>query len=457
MQRLNKIILTAVLLAPMACSSDNGKTGPDVKPVVPPVQKETGIEIGKVLPAWQKGEMDIHFINTTTGECAFLIMPDGTQMLIDAASSLISTNSNGSTTNTGIRSRWDPTKTGTRGSMLIANYLKKCMAWTGNGTIDYIVNTHLHNDHFGDCNSSLPVSGNSSTYRLNGIPEILDLFPVSKVVDRGWPSYDYPFDMQTLASNKAAVKNYVNAVKWHVENKGLKAELFKAGVTNQIVPRTSEYDVTVRNIAVNGEIWTGNGTDTKKTFPEKKDIVVANPAKIAGTDNCPAENICSCVMKVSYGNFDFFAGGDLQYNNRSNFSWKDAELPCAKAAGRVEVMKADHHGSEATNSPETLTILSPQVIVVNSWVDVHPRTSVMASMEKTLPAMDLFITNFCRVERPSGVDDKVTEAEASRVKGYDGNIVIRVVDGGKKYYVVTTTDSDGQMTVKNISGPYNSR
>ena len=46
------------MLAPMACSSDNGKTGPDVKPVVPPVQKETGIEIGKVLPAWQKGEMD---------------------------------------------------------------------------------------------------------------------------------------------------------------------------------------------------------------------------------------------------------------------------------------------------------------------------------------------------------------------------------------------------------------
>ena len=74
MQRLNKIILTAVLLAPMACSSDNGKTGPDVKPVVPPVQKETGIEIGKVLPAWQKGEMDIHFINTTTGECAFLMV-----------------------------------------------------------------------------------------------------------------------------------------------------------------------------------------------------------------------------------------------------------------------------------------------------------------------------------------------------------------------------------------------
>ena len=28
--------------------------------------------------------MDIHFINTTTGESMFVIFPDGTQMLIDA-------------------------------------------------------------------------------------------------------------------------------------------------------------------------------------------------------------------------------------------------------------------------------------------------------------------------------------------------------------------------------------
>lgn len=463
MQRLIKYAaLSAIAMSMMlaSCSSDN-KTAPIIKPQPGggnvPSGPTSEIKVGEVLPAWSKGEMDIHFINTTTGECVFVIMPDGTQLLVDAASSLVKTNSNGSTTNTGIRSRWDPTLTGTRGSQLIGMYLKKCMAWTGNNTIDYIVNTHLHNDHFGDSNSSLPVSSNSSTYRLNGIPEILDNFKVGAVLDRGWPDYDYPFDMQTLPSNKAAVKNYVNAVKWHVENSGVKAEMFRAGVTDQIVPKTSDYKVTVRNIAVNGNIWTGNGTETKMTFPEKKDIVVANPAKITGTDKCPAENICSCVMKISYGNFDFFTGGDLQYNNRSNFSWKDAELPCAKVAGRVEVMKADHHGSEATNSPEALTILSPQVIVVNSWVDVHPRTSIMSQMWKTLPTMDLFITNFCRGERPAGVDNKVSDADAAKVKGYDGNIVVRVREGGSQYYVMTTSDSDGKMTVKNVSGPYKSR
>lgn len=400
--------------------------------------------------------MDIHFINTMTGESAFVIMPDGTQLLIDAASSMVATNSDGNTTNTGIRSRWDPTSAGIRGSQIIAEYLKKCMAWTGNGTLDYVVMTHLHNDHMGDCTSANPPSANGQ-YKLNGLTEIMDEFKVSVMIDRGWPDYGYPFDMQNLASNKGAIKNYVKAVKWHVANDGMQAEIFKAGSASQIVPKTSKYDVRIRNIAVNGEIWTGKGTETKMTFPEKDEIAVANPAKVAGTDKCPAENICSAVMRISYGKFDYFAGADLQYNSRSNFAWKDAELPCAKAAGVVEVMKADHHGSVATNQADALKVLSPQAIIVNSWVDSHPRTSVMADMIKTLPDVDLFITNFWQGDRPSGVDDKVTAEEAAKVKGFDGNIVVRVVDGGNKYYIATTSDSDGKMTVKNVSGPYKSR
>ena len=330
------------------------------------------------------------------------------------------------------------------------------MVWTGNSTIDYVVMSHLHNDHMGDCSSSLPMSANDS-YRLNGLTEILDDFKVSRIIDRGWPDYDYPFDMLNLASNKGTIQNYVKAVKWHIAHSGLKAEIFKAGSASQIVPTSSKYDVRVQNIAVNGEIWTGNGTETKMTFPEKKDIVVANPAKVTGTDKCPAENICSAVMRISYGKFDYFAGADLQYNNRSNFAWKDAELPCAKAAGMVEVMKADHHGSAATNQAAALKVLNPQAIIVNSWVDCHPRTSIISEMESALPKVDIFITNFWQGDRPSGVDDKVTPKEAASVKGYDGNIVVRVVDGGNKYYIVTTSDSDGKMTVKKVSGPYTSR
>src|SRR5690606_5794793 len=46
--------------------------------------------VGKVLPDWQEGYLDIHAINTGRGEATFVIFPDGTTMLLDAAGSSIS-------------------------------------------------------------------------------------------------------------------------------------------------------------------------------------------------------------------------------------------------------------------------------------------------------------------------------------------------------------------------------
>ncbi len=456
MQRIMNLMVTIVFMTVVACGS-NSKVGPNIKPIPDPPENGTGsekIEIGKPLPKWEKGEMDIHFINTTTGECTFIIMPDGTQLLIDIASSTVATNSNGNTTNSGIRSRWDPTKTNTRGSQIIADHIRKCMVWTGNNSIDYFVATHHDNDHIGGYSSTLPISKNSSTYRLNGISEILDEFNVGKFMDRGYPDYNYPFYVPSYRSN---LKNQVTAIKWHVANKGLNAEIFKAGSNTQIVPKTSQYDVRIQNIAVNGEIWTGIGTATKKTFPELSEIRCANPPTVTTSDKCPPENICSAVMKISYGKFDYYATADLQYTGRSTYAWKDAELPCAQVVGKVELMKAAHHGVTNSNQPEALRILDPQTIVVCSWVDCHPRTAELNSMATTLPNADFFITNFWKGARPDGVDDKVTAEEAARVKGWDGHIIIRVTDGGNKYRVITTTDSDGKMTVKSVSNTYNSR
>lgn len=461
MQRLILIICLCII-STFGCSRPSGS-----KSVLLPTDKGDGdessvtaIEVGKSIPAWQEGVMDIHFINTTTGESIFVIFPDGTQMLIDAASSSVTTNSNSNTTNTGIRSRWDPTLTSTRGSQIISDYIRKCMTWTGNTTIDYAVLTHFHNDHFGGYVSTLPKSTNSNTYSLIGFAEIFDNFKIGKLLDRGYPDYNYPFDMATKADNASSCTNYINAVKWHINNKKFEAAMFKAGVDNQIVQtrNPNKYPtVKVQNVAVNGEIWTGTGTATKKTFPELSEISYQTSTSIATTDNCPPENINSCVMKVSYGNFDFFAGGDLQYNGRSSFSWKDAELPCAKVVGQVELMKADHHGVTNTNQAEALKVLNPQTIVVCSWVDCHPRTTILNSMESELPLCDMYITNFWRGERPSGVDDKVTAEVAARVKGYDGHVVVRVTDSGSKYRIVTITDSDGAMKVKSVSGQYTSR
>lgn len=41
-------------------------------------------EVGKPLPQWENGYLDIHHINTGRGECVFYVLPDGTTMLVDA-------------------------------------------------------------------------------------------------------------------------------------------------------------------------------------------------------------------------------------------------------------------------------------------------------------------------------------------------------------------------------------
>ena len=428
-----KLMLAASLLVagceePYTPPTPGGKKEPEPKEPVPEAK------IGQALPAWQEGELDIHFINTTTGECTFLIFPDGTQMLVDAAGSISATGAVGSTTNTGIRKRW----------------------------LDYVIDTHFHADHFGGYSSSLPVSDLSSTYRKQSLPEVLDLLPVGLLMDRGWPSYDYPFDMQTKASNASAIKNYVTAVKWHVANRGLKAEMFRAGAADQIVMLRNPgaySDFSVRNIAVNGNIWDGSQSGFTSTFPALKDIKVANPASVGNADCCPEENHCTTVFKLSYGAFDFFHGGDAQYDGCSTFAWKDMETAVAKASGAVDVMKADHHGVTNTNGYgyvaknghvcEAMKYLNPRCWIINSWTDGHPRQPVYEGVTKTAQGMDVFITNSCEAMHPY--------ARWSQVKGSDGHIVVRVEKGGNHYYIYTLSDSDGKKAVKQIAGPYTSR
>ena len=454
--------LVAMLVMAASCG-EGGKATPVIKPGVvgggDGSKEENAQGVGETMPAWKEGEFDIHFINTTSGECMFLVFPDGTQMLIDAAGSQVSTGTVGSTTNTGIRKRWDPTRNGTLYGEFISRYIRQVMVWTGNKTIDYVLLTHFHNDHFGGANG-LPVSDNSSTYTKQSLPLIMDTFPIGKLMDRGYPEYNYPFDMAFQADNASNCKNYITAVKWHVANKGLNVEKFKAGVNDQITLRrkAGDYpDFKVQNIAVNGEVWTGQGTGTTKTFPDLKDIVVADTKKVTSGDKCPEENHVSCVARFSYGPFDFFAGGDMQYDGMSSFAWKDIETPVAKACGPVEVMKADHHGTANTQGTGykdkawAMRYLTPQCWIVNSWTDGHPRAETYNGVTGYLTGTDVFITNTC-----DEMKGNLTAFDA-KVKGKDGHIVVRVSDGGSIYRIYTLTDSDGKMTVKSIAGPYKSR
>ena len=57
------------------------------------------------------------------------------------------------------------------------------------------------------------------------------------------------------------------------------------------------------------------------------------------------ENPLSLALKISYGKFDYFTGGDM--TGLQGFGlpfWFDMETPTAKVVGKVEVLTLNHHG-----------------------------------------------------------------------------------------------------------------
>lgn len=416
--------------------------------------------VGELIPAWKPGCFDIHFINTQSGEGALLIFPDGTQMLIDCAGSLNATGPVNSTTNEGIRVRWDPTKDSNYShNIMFEEYIRQCMIWTGNNKLDYVLCTHFHADHFGTT-SGKSKSDRYSGYVQQSMPYMLDVFAAGKVMDRGYPTYEYPFDMCRL---NATVRNWVAALNWHKEHSGIEVERFQAGADKQITLKYAASDYpsfAVRNIGVNGEVWTGIGNNTRSTFPALQDIVCANPPDADSSDNCPAENHNSTVLKFTYGKFDYWAGGDQQYNGMSSYAWKNSETTMAKACGQVDVMKADHHGTANTNGSGytakngdralAMQYLKPKCWIVNNWVDGQPRQATFEGVVSVCPDVDIFITNTCQSQTLYG-------GYAQHMKGADGHIVVRVLPGGDTYYVYVLEDSSRTMKVKTVSGPYTSR
>lgn len=50
-----------------------------------------------------------------------------------------------------------------------------------------------------------------------------------------------------------------------------------------------------------------------------------------------------------------------------------------------------------------------------------------------------------------------TTYNIEKSKSTQGHIIIRVLDGGKKYYVVNIDDTNESMKVKSVFGPYESK
>ncbi|MCP9611744.1 ComEC/Rec2 family competence protein [Coprobacter tertius] len=383
-------------------------------------------KVGDTLPIWEKGYMYIHHINTGCGECAYIIFPDGTTMLVDAGE------------NNADSPRHVPPKPNDNKAPgeWIVDYIKNMMPARHKG-LDYALITHFHSDHMGGVLKSKNASGR---YYDTGMITVAENLPVGKLVDRGFPDYDF-----LVNKEDKMLKNYFNFL--HFTKCKIKLEKFKPGADNQfkLLYDSVSYDgkFKVQNLYANGWLWTGKGDEIRYLFPDfgqlqKYDI--------------PKENTLSCALKISYGNFTYYTGGDVTgYPKPGRASFHDVETQMAPVIGSIEVCCVDHHGySDATNDLFVST-LSPRVFIIQASDALHPDHSTlerMLSKQLYKGKRDVFTTNLHDAAKI------VIGKNVKKMKSRKGHIVIRVLPDGEQYYIYILDDSNTKRKIKRIYGPY---
>lgn len=433
--RRSVIYKTAVLLAVIGISSVTSEARSPIRKA-----KE-----GEVLPLWRKGYLDIHTINTGRGESTLYIFPDGTSMLVDAGGSIITKK---------VASLPTPPRpdASITAGQVITDYLRHFLPMT-NGTrsgssgsgkhLDYMMISHFHADHMGSVAQGQK-RNEEGGFALTGIAEVGNEFLPDRIIVRADPE-EYPSGNMSSEPHR---KNIAAFISWG-EKKGMVKEAMIPGSTSQITLRkkpSSYPDFHVRNIAANGYVWTGTGLQATTEIPSVNALAASGDI-----DAYPNENILSCMFTLTYGKFDYFAGGDNQYKSTEAYPYLDIERPVSKVVPEVDVMKGGHHLTSGANGKELLEALKPFVVVGSPWRDVQPNPETLGRVYDTSPDAKVFLTNLAEVNFPR------IRRFLDRICSTNGHIVVRVCPGGSKYWVYVLEDGDQSYRVNRIFGPYRSR
>lgn len=397
------------------------------------------------LPVWEEGFLDIHHINTGRGDAAFMIFPDGTTLLVDA----------------GDMSETHPRTTSSRNAKLFPNKTKSAPAWIvdyidqflpaiNRRQLDYALITHYHDDHFGEIDSLRKKA--EGGYQLTGIMEVGTSLPIKKLIDRG---FDYPINLKDpkiqsekrFAEDKYGIvptlRAYWKYIAYQTKKTGLVNETLDVGSGNQIVLKNNPVDYpqfSVRNIASNGIVWTGINDNTYSLFSEGE---------------YPGENSLSSCIRIDYGKFNYFTGGDISgVDGLGQSDINSLESHVAPVIGAVDVATLNHHGNRDSQNPYYVRTVRPRVWIQQNWTADHPGEEVLrriTSKELYPGKRDVFSTVMLNGAK------EVIGGQLDQYKSQEGHIVIRVYNEGNNYDIFVLNHESEERELISKHGPYEAR
>ena len=365
--------------------------------------------IGRAYPGWQPGELDIHFIHTGVGEQTFFVFPDGTTMLLDCGFV--------AKRRPGYAEAIPPQPSGRlRGGEWVARYLTRV---TDRREIDYVAVSHWHDDH------------------VMGLPDVAKVFRF-----RTWTDHQFPGIGQHRRDADPASLRFAGEFISDQTAKGMKAVPFEVGARNQfelLNDRAARRygDFEIRNLASNGVIWDG------------RDGVVdcLTPHVAATKRDAVPENQLSASLRLRYGAFSYYTGGDTELEfvgaDGRKFDW---EGRVGAVAGPVDVCKTNHHAFwNAMHAPFVKEIRA-RVYLSSVWspAQVNDRNLPIIASRELYPGERTIYHGFMPIGKREELAGKPYLADFSPAQGHQ---VVKVAPGGATYEVFTVTAADESMTV----------
>lgn len=254
--------------------------------------------------------------------------------------------------------------------------------------IDHYITTHWHRDHVG------------------GSAQLVKLIPVVNFYDHGIPA--------TLSSDIAP--ELIAAYRQTTQGKSL---VLKSGDEIKLRSVGSAPLLRLQVLAANGAV-VGEQAGAPQIRPCGPDF---KPAEEDKTDNAN-----SIGFLLSFGQFDFFDGGDLTWN-------VEHKLTCPKnLAGAVDVYQVDHHGVDNSNNPALVQALKPRVAVIDSGPRKGGEPRTFATL-KSVPEIEA-IYQLHRNLRTTAKDNAPADYVANDEEACKGEFIkLSVSANGRTYSV----------------------